>query len=111
MALPQPQVSVLFLRAHEDGIRAVAFSPVAETVATASDRGEVRLWEIGTRRVLSRFDPVGCPLYCLAFSPDGSTLAACGLSSNIWLWNVVTREQMRPLEHEGGCRRFRRRPA
>lgn len=111
-AAPEPMT----LKAHEGGVRALAFSPDGKLLASGGAvpseepsekgyaRGEVILWDVATgerQRVL-----VGHPgeVNCLAFSPDGEILASGGqrqyrlvnpdTSQNLKVWDVVTGKEI-----------------
>ncbi len=84
---------VAFLRAHQEGVTGVAFSPDGRTLASGSYDRTIRLWDLSTA-------PVGQPVRVLtghqrvvsslAFSPDGRTLASGGWDGVVILWNVST---------------------
>ncbi len=73
----------------------VAFSPNGKIVATASQDGTVRLWDVATHR------QIGAPLRAdssavrgVAFSPDGKTLATASNDGAARLWDVATHRQI-----------------
>ena len=75
----------------------MAFSPDGKTLASGSNDGTVRLWDVATGR------PIGEPLtghtglvYSVAFSPDGKTLASGSGDGTVRLWDVATG---RPIGH------------
>jgi WD40 repeat protein len=77
----------------------VAFSPDGSIVATASDDGDIRLWNVpdGTPRgdvLRGHTDWV----QCLAFSPDGKQLASAsghpGDERAVRRWDVATGTQL-----------------
>jgi len=61
---------------HKQGIAAIAFSPDAKTLATASDDSTVRLWNVQTQQELITDRRLGGAVKVLMFSPDGQTLVA-----------------------------------
>jgi WD40 repeat protein len=79
---------------HQRAVRALAFSPDSQTLASLAPRDCVRLWEAGSGRPTGRVPPgrghgAG---FALAFSPDGLSLAL-GLqyySINVQVWGTRT---------------------
>src|SRR5579862_6848414 len=70
----------------------VAFHPNGRMLATATNDGTVRLWDIASRRLLD--DPLRGhkgAVSSVAFSLDGGTLASAGFDGTVRLWNVVSR--------------------
>jgi WD40 repeat protein/serine/threonine protein kinase len=64
------------LTGHKQLIWSLAFSPDGKTLASASDDGTLRLWNVATRRELLSIRRLGVGLRGLAFSPDGQLLVA-----------------------------------
>jgi WD40 repeat protein len=53
----------------------VVFSPDGRRLAAASEKGQVRIWDAATRRLVSSFD-AGGPPRALAYAPDGTLAVA-----------------------------------
>jgi WD40 repeat protein len=89
------------LSGHTSTVNSVAFSPDGRLLASGSDDGTIKLWEVATGnlvRTLTGNDPVGS----IAFSPDGRFLAADSedagnYADNIQIWDVNTGQVVRTL--------------
>jgi WD40 repeat protein len=78
------------LRGHEKEVYAVAFDRTGQWLASASEDGTARVWEVETGRLrqILRGPPQG--LRTVAFSPDGSRLVAAGVDPTVWVWEWQT---------------------
>ena len=79
----------------------MAFSPDAHTLASGSDDGTVRLWDVADP---AHPQPLGQPrtgssagVDSVAFSPDGHTLASGNYDGTVRLWDVADPAHPRPL--------------
>ncbi len=70
--------------------RAVAFSPDGDTLATGSEDGKVRLWNVKSAALEQTLTGQGGDVTSLSFSPDGETLASGGTNKTVILWNART---------------------
>ncbi|MDR1618391.1 MAG: SUMF1/EgtB/PvdO family nonheme iron enzyme [Treponema sp.] len=70
-----PVAAKLAADASLTGAAAVCFSPDGERLLTASDSGDMRLWDIYTGEQLGSVES-GAAVLAVAFSPDGNTFAA-----------------------------------
>ena len=93
------------LTGHTSRMRALAAAPDGSWLASASDDGQVRIWDLATgatRRVLTSHIGHTGAVEALAVAPDGSWLAsaACG---EVRIWDPVTGATHRTLTgHTGG---------
>ena len=80
-----------------------AFSPDGAIAATATDEGQVQLWDMATRRQIGQpLTPADQSGYldaiALSFSPDGKILATMGASGVVSFWDVAfPHELLRPV--------------
>lgn len=88
-----PKLSA-YLRAHEDAIRAVAFSPDGHWLATAGNTsqgiGFVTLWDMNsasTPQAHQRFTGGKGRFLAVAFTPDSQRLVAAGDESRLFVWD------------------------
>jgi len=72
---------------------AVAFRPDGKVLATGSQDGKTRLWEVETGRELLSATTRPSYVETLAFHPGGVLLAYGGRDSVVWLWDTSTRSE------------------
>jgi hypothetical protein len=94
--LTSKQVAVL--AGHGGTIQCLAFTPDGRILASAGD-GEVRLWDVGTGRLIRAIRVKDDRPFTLAVSRDGSWLAAAGAAGKVHVWNIAQLvEQLAKLE-------------
>ena len=85
--------------AHDGGVRALACSADNKTLATADFTGEIKVWDISSRRLLASVNFKGGTAPALAFSPDGKLLASGSDDGRIRLWDLRLKEQRSMKAH------------
>ena len=78
--------TVARLRGHRDYVRDIRFSPDGTLVGSASNDGELIVWDTATGRPLERwdtFDPWG-----VGFSPDKTWSTAAAATSMLRTWDL-----------------------
>ncbi len=79
---------MLFLQGHTAAVQALAYAPDGQTLASSSDDGTVRLWDVVHGEECARLPKNGyAPL--LAWSPEGRTLAIASSDHRLRLWDVA----------------------
>ncbi|CAH2077684.1 unnamed protein product [Thlaspi arvense] len=74
---------------HRDGISCMAKNPnYLKGIFSASMDGDIRLWDIATRRTVCQFPGHRGSVRGLTVSTDGNVLVSCGTDSTVRLWNV-----------------------
>ena len=77
---------------HQDTVRAVAFSPNGETLASAGSDRTIKLWNIKDGRLLLTLGEGGLVhsdrIQSLSFNPNGKTLAAASFDHTVTLWTL-----------------------
>ncbi len=87
VAMPNPE-SITPSLGLASPIRAVAFDPTGEFLATAHTNGKIQLWDSETGNALRVLDGHVDSVLVLAFSADGKMLASGSDDRNVILWSV-----------------------
>ena len=94
---------IAILEGHSELVWSVAFSPDGGILASGSDDGTIRFWDVATRKEIATIveDP-GEERYegviSVAFSPDGKMLASGSRHGTVKLWDVAARKEIANLE-------------
>ncbi len=87
---------------HSHLIRALEFSPEGTLLAAGGGRpalqGEIMLWDINTKELVSKIEGHRDNIYGISFSPDGKTIASSSYDRTIILWDVKSSEETAVLE-------------
>jgi WD40 repeat protein/transcriptional regulator with XRE-family HTH domain len=87
-------------QAHTNTTLALAFSPNEHTLASGSEDGSVKLWDIESGALLWSGWHTKVTL-CLAFSPDGSLLASGSQDGSVRLWEASLGTPLEDIPHSG----------
>lgn len=68
----------MVLRGHDRSVGGVGLSPDARRIATASDDGTVRIWDLTSKGNPLVLHGHGDQIYEVVFSPDGQRIASTG---------------------------------
>jgi WD40 repeat protein len=105
------------MRPHfTESVQALALAPDGRTLATASNRGDVVLWDVASGRRQLTLPKHHEDVSCLSFSPDGTVLAA-NHRQEVRLWEIppspagqVRLKETLSGQHEGSIRSLAFRP-
>ena len=83
------------VRGNRSPIRAMAFAPDNKTLATGTEEGSVRLWDIaptgaGRERMVLAMPKDGGAVLSVEFSSDGKLLLTAGGKGDVIIWDLQT---------------------
>jgi WD40 repeat protein len=82
----------------------IAFSADGQFMTSTSKDGVVRVWEVGTGKLRTRFKALSTGVEGVALSPDGKVVALSGRADHaVHLWDVAAGRELHPFGgHRGG---------
>lgn len=92
---PSTRATLVSQLGHNSYVHAVAFSPDAALVLTASEDQTARLWEAATGAELRTFTGHTQEVKAVALSPDGRRALTGSRDESARLWDVETGEEVR----------------
>ena len=74
------------IKAHDDWIDSIAFTPDGKAVASASEDRTARLWKTDTGEPVATLNGHTQAVRGIAFSPDGDLIATASLDKTVKIW-------------------------
>ncbi|KAM3106789.1 WD40 domain-containing protein [Phormidesmis sp. 146-33] len=85
---PDAKFDVGVLHGHTNWVWSLAFSPKGDMLASGSDDGTLRLWQVPDGQVVAVFNCHTYAVFALAISADGQHLVSAGRDQAVHLWNL-----------------------
>ncbi|HXT58088.1 MAG TPA: WD40 repeat domain-containing serine/threonine-protein kinase, partial [Pirellulales bacterium] len=95
---------VAVLGANAGTVWSVAFDPAGTTAAMAVEDGLVRLWDLSTETITSKFEAHRGVVWVARFSHGGELLATAGDDGLVKLWDPAQAAAVKTFEHPNAVR-------
>ena len=79
---------------HEGSVRAVAYSPDNQYIASGSNDNTIKIWNAKTGQLVRTLPVSDQRIYTVAFSPDGTQVISGGKDNVLRIWDMNTGEQV-----------------
>src|SRR5215207_775709 len=94
---------LLTLEGHQGPVRGLTYSRDGSLIASGSDDGTAKIWDVKTGEELATFTGHRGDVLWVAFSPDGTRLVSAGADKTIRIWEVKTGKELFTLKrHHSG---------
>ncbi len=80
---------------HTDAVRALAWSPNGQLIASAGNDHTVHVWHVNTKRTVATYRGHYSWVYTVAWSPDGTRIASAGRDKRVRIWDATTGAHIR----------------
>jgi WD40 repeat protein len=88
------------IKGHTERIKAVALSPDGKKLATASEDGTAKIWDMDGKELFNLKGHTG-PVLCVAFDPANHFLATGGDDKTVKIWDTTNGKEVRTLKGPG----------
>jgi WD40 repeat protein/serine/threonine protein kinase len=82
---------------HWGAIQRVVYSPQGNLLVSGGAEGEIKVWDAGKGRLLTRLQAHQDAILGIGFSADGQTLTSVGKDAQVHVWDVTTWQKQRTL--------------
>jgi HEAT repeat protein len=96
-----PAAPCCTIPAHDTTIWSAKFSPDGKTIATTSEEGLARLWDVATGKLLQTLEGHNGIVRHCAFTRDGKQLLTSGFDNTIRVWDAASGEPVKTLTDDG----------
>jgi WD40 repeat protein len=103
-AQPSSNIEIVPALTHSSGVNWSSVSRDGTLVVTASSDSTVKLWDVGTGRLIRTFRGAGGLVMYAAFMPDGKHIVSAGANgTTIDIWDIATGKLLHSLNDGSGA--------